>query len=196
MINGTAPGSPPNDDGGGARATCALRSVRPHGLRRGVRGFSVSLIVALLFTATSVAQGDPYREAQAAFRAGEYEQALELLTIVYTNLQHSPAAPRSGLQAAALHFNLGATYFRLERYSAAAGQFRRIVHDPQLGMRARFTLGLIDAIAGNDDSAKAHFRAVGEASDSALRARAAAMLCGPLDVAPGDAPEFVAPHSP
>jgi tetratricopeptide (TPR) repeat protein len=165
-----------------------------HGLRVNPRKPVALLLLVGLVTgpACGFAQSDAYGRAFDAFDAGDYEMALELLTVVYTNLQHSPAAPRSGQQAASLHYNLGATYFRLGRYDAAYGQFRRISADPELGMMARYNLGLVEARRGNTFEAETHFRGVHALAKSvALRNCAAARLGIRLVADCADAPELI-----
>jgi tetratricopeptide (TPR) repeat protein len=160
------------------------------------RTWLVVLALGCALPGGATAQVDHYRHAYDAFEAGAYQEALEHLMIVYTNLQHSPAARPSGQQAAALHYDLGATYFRLGRFPAAARQFNRIVDDPGLGACARFNLGVIEAAQGNRSAALAHYlEARARAEDGTpLRARATAKLTDPLAIADDDAPAMLGPH--
>jgi TolA-binding protein len=152
------------------------------------------MIACCVLAVAATAQSSPYRDAYDAFQAGNYPLALEHLMHVYTNLQHSPAGPASGQQAAELHYNLGATYYRLERYGTAASQFRRITGDPRLGPRAQFNLGLIAARNGDREGAVAWFKVVADADAcDELRARAAAKVIDPVSAEMGDAPGMIRP---
>jgi tetratricopeptide (TPR) repeat protein len=154
----------------------------------------IALSLAIFVASLPAVTATDYERAHLAFVAGDYHRALEHLMIVYTNRQHGPAGPTSGVQAAALHYNLGATYIRLEQYAQAANQFRRIATDPELGALAEFALGYIEAVRGNREEALARFRAAHDSATSKdLRKRAAARLADPLSVSPGDTPQFIAP---
>ncbi|TMH44586.1 MAG: tetratricopeptide repeat protein [Betaproteobacteria bacterium] len=100
----------------------------------------------------------------AAFRAGDYPAALQSFL----------DALRAGLDTPGLHYDLGATYYRLGRYEEAEREFQALAPDPKWAPLARYNLGLSAQRAGRPQQAMEYF---GEAhrttADPNLRALAA-----------------------
>lgn len=124
-----------------------------------------------------IAQGQPagaatqdalaFDRGVAAFQAGDYDAALESF------LQ----AQRAGLDTPGLHYNLGATYYRLRRYPEAEREFQALARDPAWRALATYNLGLIAQRMGRTDLAKEHFeQALRSATDHKLRMLAATAL--------------------
>ncbi|NIR59350.1 MAG: hypothetical protein GWO02_07425 [Gammaproteobacteria bacterium] len=127
----------------------------------------VLLTVAAGICGPVPAQAAPAEKAFAAaveaFRQGRYEAARTQF------LQ----ARRAGVDTPALRFNLGVTYYRLERYPAARREFRGLADDPEWGALAEYNLGLVARAEGRDASAVRHFeRARALTGDPKLRALA------------------------
>jgi tetratricopeptide (TPR) repeat protein len=109
-----------------------------------------------------------YEEALSAFRSGDYERAMSGFL----------DANAAGRDDAALHYNLGSCYYKLERYEKAAAAFSRAAAlDAEMAPLARYNLGLVAYQQGDNDVAGAFFRQTLETADNAkLRNLAAAML--------------------
>ena len=103
----------------------------------------------------------------AAFRAGDYEAALQLFL----------DALAAGLDTPGLRYDLGATYYRLGRYAEAEREFQALAPDPKWAPLAHYNLGLTAQRAGRPQQAIEYF---GEAhrttTDPSLRALAATAL--------------------
>ena len=94
-------------------------------MKRIVVGASVVLPL-MLVQEPGIADTDPARtsleQGVQAFRNGDYEQAL----------QHFGHARELGVDTPGLHYNLGATYYRLGRYSESRGEFEQLLRVPRL----------------------------------------------------------------
>ena len=88
-----------------------------------------------------------FDQGTQAFRAGDYEGAL--LSFL--------EARRMGLDTGSLHYNLGATYYRLGRYAEAEQEFRALTRDPQWAPLAHYNLGLTAQRQGRREQAVDHF---------------------------------------
>lgn len=123
-----------------------------------------------------MASGQPADAAQdvrafdrgiAAFQAGDYGAALQSFL----------EAQRAGLDTPGLHYNLGATYYRLQRYSEAEREFQALAHSPAWTALASYNLGLIAQRMGRLALAKEYFaQALRTATDHKLRMLAATAL--------------------
>src|SRR5258708_10222243 len=82
-----------------------------------------------------------------AFHAGDYPAALQSFL----------DAQRAGLDTPGLHYNLGATYYRLDRYAEAEHEFQVLVRDPGWAALAHYNLGLIAQRMGRPQQAIEHF---------------------------------------
>ena len=101
-----------------------------------------------------------YGEALEAFSAGEYERAVD-------GFLRANAAGRSD---ATLYYNLGASYYKLERYSEAGIAFQRAAQDPEMAPLATYNLGLVAYQQGNTAIAANHFqRTLAIATNDKLR---------------------------
>ena len=102
-----------------------------------------------------------------AFHAGDYPAALQSFL----------DAQRAGLDTPGLHYNLGATYYRLDRYAEAEHEFQVLVRDPGWAALAHYNLGLIAQHMGRPQQAIEHFeQAHRTTSDLNLRTLAATAL--------------------
>lgn len=108
-----------------------------------------------------------FDKAVEAFRAGDYDAALRSFL----------AARRAGLDTPGLRYNLGATYYRLQRYAEAASEFQALARDPQWTALAHYNLGLTAQRMGHEQQARAHFdQAHRSTADPNLRALAGVAL--------------------
>jgi hypothetical protein len=127
------------------------------------------LLVIAFFASANIwaAASERYHAGISAFKASDYSQALE----------HFAAARRAGMTSPTLHYNLGATHYKLGHYRLAAAEFSRIGEDPKWGALAQYNLGLIAAKMGEPDEAQRHFRiARREATSAKLTSMADAKL--------------------
>ena len=99
-----------------------------------------------------------------AFRAGDYQAALQSFL----------DALGAGLDTPGLHYNLGATYYRLGRYAEAEREFQALAPDPKWAPLAHYNLGLTAQRAGRPQQAMEYFdQAHRTTTDPNLRALAA-----------------------
>ena len=99
-----------------------------------------------------------------AFRAGDYQAALQSFL----------DALQAGLDTPGLHYNLGATYYRLQRYPEAEREFQALAPDPKWAPLAHYNLGLTAQRAGRPQQAMEYFdQAHRTTTDPNLRALAA-----------------------
>jgi len=102
-----------------------------------------------------------------AFRASDYPSALQWFL----------DARQAGLDTPGLHYNLGATYYRLERYPEAEREFQGLASDPEWAALASYNLGLVAQRMGREQDAIRYFdRAQRTSSDRNLRALAGTAL--------------------
>jgi tetratricopeptide (TPR) repeat protein len=152
-----------------------LSSRKPE--RAGNSGFRVSGVVAAIFLlgvvtprpAAAAADGgaQAFEQGVQAFRAGDFPAAL----------QGFLDARRDGLDTPGLHYDLGATYYKLQRYPEAEGEFQGLANDPEWAALALYNLGLIAQRSGREQQALEYFgRARDTATDGNLRALAGTAL--------------------
>ena len=99
-----------------------------------------------------------------AFRAGDYQAALRSFL----------DALGAGLDTPGLHYNLGATYYRLQRYPEAEREFQALAPDPKWAPLAHYNLGLTAQRAGRPQQAMEYYdQAHRTTTDPNLRALAA-----------------------
>ena len=102
-----------------------------------------------------------------AFRAGDYSAALRSFL----------DARRAGLDTPGLRYNLGATYYRLQRYPEAESEFQVLTRDPAWTPLAHYNLGLTALRAGRRQQAIEYFELTYRATiDLNLRTLAAKAL--------------------
>lgn len=82
-----------------------------------------------------------YNEGVVAFKNGDYSRALDAFL----------RARASGYTGTELTYNLGATYYRLGRYTQASREFGSLLSTPRLAALCHYNLGLI-AVAEHDDA--------------------------------------------
>jgi len=135
-------------------------------------GFRLSRFVVVLLL--SIVPWQPVRAAAdgaqaaeqgvTAFRAGDYQAALQSFL----------DALQAGLDTPGLHYNLGATYYRLQRYPEAEREFQALAPDPKWAPLAHYNLGLTAQRAGRPQQAMEYFdQAHRTTTDPNLRALAA-----------------------
>lgn len=88
-----------------------------------------------------------FDDAVAAFRAGNYDAALRSFLV----------ARHMGLDTPGLRYNLGVTYYRLQRYAEAHAAFEALARDPLWSALAHYNLGLVAQRMGNVAQARTHF---------------------------------------
>jgi tetratricopeptide (TPR) repeat protein len=105
-------------------------------------------------------EAEAFDQGNQAFRAGDYEGALRSFL----------DARAAGLDTGSLHYNLGATYYRLGRYAEAGQEFQALTRDAQWAPLAHYNLGLTAQRLGRRQQAMEHFsRARRTTGDSNLR---------------------------
>jgi tetratricopeptide (TPR) repeat protein len=136
---------------------------------------SFLVVVVLLFLGVIPARpvvaamhgAQAFEQGFKAFRAGNYAAALQSFL----------DARRAGLDTPDLRYNLGATYYRLQSYAEAEGEFQALARDPEWGAVAHYNLGLTAQRMGRGQQAMEHFeRAHGITDDRTLRALAGTAL--------------------
>jgi hypothetical protein len=124
------------------------------------------LAPAAALGAGAQAQGD-FQSAVASFRAGDYAAALRSFF----------AARQAGLDTPALRYNLGVTYYRLQRYAEAETEFQVLSQESRWAALAQYNLGLTALRLGKTQQARGHFEtAQRSAAESHLRALAGVAL--------------------
>ena len=130
----------------------------------------VVLLLSLVLWQPVRAAADGAQAAEqgvAAFRAGDYQAALRSFL----------DALGAGLDTPGLHYNLGATYYRLQRYPEAEREFQALAPDPKWAPLAHYNLGLTAQRAGRPQQAMEYFGEAHRATtDPNLRALAATAL--------------------
>jgi tetratricopeptide (TPR) repeat protein len=121
-------------------------------LSLGVMALVINLVCAMWVPAhASPANANAAMDAGIReFRAGAFEQALA----DFLNARHE------GVNTPVLHYNLGATYYKLGRDKQAATEFRSLLSDAGFGNFARYNLGLIARRQGRAAEARDHFSIV------------------------------------
>lgn len=133
----------------------------------------VSLIALLLLglapaVTTAAASGQQaYDRGITAFRAGDFTAALAAFL----------HAQWAGVRTSALRYNLGVTYYRLQRYADAQREFEALARDPAWAPLAYYNLGLTAQRLGQTRRAEGSFRRAHQtATEPKLRALAATAL--------------------
>jgi len=140
-----------------------------------ISGFRLSCFVVVLLLSIvpwqlvrAAADGTlAFEQGVQAFRAGNYQGALQSFL----------DARKAGLDTPGLRYDLGATYYRLQRYPEAEREFQALAPDPRWAPLAHYNLGLTAQRMGRPQQAMEYF---GEAhrttTDPNLRALAATAL--------------------
>jgi tetratricopeptide (TPR) repeat protein len=154
---------------------CAfIRRRRTQGKKTSDFRISCFVVVALLLSVVpwqpvgAAADGAQAAEQGVkAFRAGDYPAALQSFL----------DARQAGLDTQGLHYNLGATYYRLGRYAEAEREFQGLASDPEWAALAHYNVGLIAQRTGREQQAIEYFqRAHRTTTDPNLRILAATAL--------------------
>ena len=91
---------------------------------------------------------DLFNKGVDAFRSHDYKVALD----------YFERAQGGGLDNTKLYYNLGVTYYKLERFRESENAFLKVVHDPDMQQLATYNLGLIALKQGNNQKAESLFR--------------------------------------
>lgn len=103
---------------------------------------------------------DAFHRGIRSFKAGDYAAAL-------LDFEKAKAA---GMKQPALFYDLGSTYFKLDRLAEAKSSYSHILNDARYGQYAQYNLGLIAKRQGHFQQARNYFsRVVNEAPDASLR---------------------------
>ncbi len=153
-----------------------IRGRRPQEGKTSAFGIPCLVVVALLLSVVpwqpvgAAADGtQAFEQAVKAFRAGDYPAALQLFL----------DARKAGLDTRGLHYNLGAAYYRLQRYPESEREFEGLASDPEWAALAHYNLGLIAQRTGRELQAIAYFeRAHLTTTDPNLRTLAATASSG------------------
>lgn len=99
-----------------------------------------------------------YRLAASFYRAGDYEQALECFSEFATTFAKSPLRPRAELAA-------GQTLYHAGELEQARARFEQLAGRGEVGLEARFWLGLAEKAKHDWPAASATLLAVAQAAD-------------------------------
>lgn len=111
-------------------------------------GYVLALLLGLAAGSAGAAdRTQVFEDAVAAFRAGDYDSALRSFLV----------ARHLGLDTPGLRYNLGVTYYRLQRYAEAQTAFEALARDPLWRALAHYNLGLVAQRTGNVGQARAYF---------------------------------------
>ncbi len=113
----------------------------------GVVAAALFLGVVPLRPAAAAEDAQAFEQGIKAFRAGDFPAALQAFL----------EARRTGLDTPGLHYDLGATYYRLQRYAEAEGEFQRLASDREWAALALYNLGLIAQRTGREQQAIEYF---------------------------------------
>lgn len=117
-------------------------------MKRAAIGPVLLLPLLVLAGALYAAPADDWESGTRAFESGDYASALLFFE----------AARDSGLDAAAVHYNIAVSQFKLQRYEAAWRTFALIAdrYPPMRGL-AEYNLGLVARRLGDTAEARVHF---------------------------------------
>jgi len=113
--------------------------------------FKSILIIALLVLYSAVALAsakDDYNRGVEFFKKGDYPSAIASFR----------SAEQQGMESAALYYNLGSAYYKIENYQASKKYFTRVADYPDKRVRAEFNLGMIALKQGDEERALGHFK--------------------------------------
>ena len=132
-------------------------------------GVVVSLFLCLTQVQPAAAAPDTqaFEQGVAAFGASDFRAALQSFL----------EAQRAGLNTPGLRYNLGATYYRLERYDEAEREFAALAQDSAWRALANYNLARIAQRTGRIAKAREHYEeALRTATERSLRTLAAEAL--------------------
>ena len=106
------------------------------------------LVLGLFFSATALATAnEDYNEGVEFFKKGDYHSAIASFE----------SAQKAGMKSAALFYNLGSAYFKIENYSVSKKYFTRVTEYPDKRALAEFNLGMIAVRENNKEAALDRF---------------------------------------
>jgi len=109
--------------------------------------FIISL--CLLYSAVALASAkEDYNEGVEFFKKGDYHSAIASFK----------SAEKKGMESAALFYNLGSAYFKIEQYAASKKYYTRVKQYPDKRALAEFNLGMIALEQNQNEEALAHFK--------------------------------------
>ncbi len=151
--------------------------------------------ILLLISSLALSSVTSARAAETAGHPGRpwFDRGVEAFSNGEDELarDHLEQARATGLESAALSYNLGVVYYRLEQYSRAAAEFRTLLDTPHRDL-ANYNLGLVALAQDDPPGARQHFSAVSDEAESAKLRRLAWQQLGRLaDPAPGIASVLV-----
>ena len=80
----------------------------------------VVTVLILGFTVAHASAQDDYKDGVAHFRKGDYHSAIASFK----------AAENTGMESAALYYNLGSAYFKIGKYAESRRYFTRVLDYP------------------------------------------------------------------
>ena len=107
------------------------------------------IAVCLLYSAVVLASAEEdYNDGVEFFKKGDYHSAIASFE----------AAEKKGMKSAALYYNLGSAYYKIEQYDASKKYFTRVKAYPDKRALAEFNLGMVAIKQKNIEDALAHFK--------------------------------------
>lgn len=112
--------------------------------------WSILIITAcVLYSAIAQASAEEdYNDGVEFFKKGDYHSAIASFE----------SAERKGMESAALYYNLGSAYYKIEQYDASKKYFTRVKAYPDKRALAEFNLGMVAIKQRNIEDALAHFK--------------------------------------
>jgi tetratricopeptide (TPR) repeat protein len=109
----------------------------------------VIFFLVLLCSATvSASATDDYNRGVEFFSKGDYQSAIASFK----------SAEKKGMESAALFYNLGSSYYKIEDYAASKKYFTRVTDYPDQRALAEFNLGMIALKQDDTEQALSHFQ--------------------------------------
>jgi tetratricopeptide (TPR) repeat protein len=112
--------------------------------------WSILIITAcVLYSAAALASArEDYDAGVELFKKGDYPSAIDSFK----------SAESKGMASAALFYNLGSAYYKIEQYDASKKYFTRVMEYPDKRALAEFNLGMIAIQQNNIEDALVHFQ--------------------------------------
>ena len=127
----------------------------------------ILLSVTLPLVAAETTANDYFEQARQAFKKGDFALAV----------QEFKKAQQAGMDNAALHYNLGVSYYRLGDYRKAEAAFLRTARFRRMAPVAYYNLGLVKLRQKQNEAAASWFqKTIDTTTDKKLRTLAERML--------------------
>jgi len=111
----------------------------------------------LLYSAGALAAAkQDYNEGVEFFKKGDYHSAIAKFE----------SAEKKGMESAALFYNLGSAYYKIEKFTVSKKYFNRVAEYPEKRALAEYNLGLIAVKENNVEAALGHFKYAETNSDN------------------------------